>query len=310
AGPARVRGGGSGRMSETMLSRRSPPARAAWAICRALLILAVSGLVGATLIRFAPGFGISEQELDPRLSAGSLEALRREHSTGQDLPAFYIGYLGGLVRGDAGQSTLYGQPVSALVRERLPLTLRTVGVGLALGWSLALSLGAASALMRRTGVLLGSLAISGTLLSVPSAVIATVCLVAGFPPGAAIAAVVFPRVFPHVYEQLRAALVRPHVLMARAGGLSRTRVFALHVVPTALAPIAALAGVSMALAFGASIPIEALADSAGIGQLAWRAALGRDLPILVTVTLLLTAVTVMANLLADVAAARPAGRAS
>jgi peptide/nickel transport system permease protein len=69
-------------------------------------------------------------------------------------------------------------------------------------------------------------------------------------------------------------------------------------------PLVALAGVSVTLAFGASIPIEALSDSPGIGQLAWRAALGRDLPVLVTVTLLLTVVTVVANIIADIAMAR------
>jgi peptide/nickel transport system permease protein len=71
-----------------------------------------------------------------------------------------------------------------------------------------------------------------------------------------------------------------------------------------LMPLVALAGVSVTLAFGASIPIEALADSPGIGQLAWRAALGRDLPVLVTVTLMLTVVTVFANIIADIAMAR------
>jgi peptide/nickel transport system permease protein len=61
------------------------------------------------------------------------------------------------------------------------------------------------------------------------------------------------------------------------------------------------------LAFGASIPIEALSDSPGMGQLAWRAALGRDVPVLVTVTLLLTAVTVFSNVIADIAMARAGG---
>jgi len=71
------------------------------------------------------------------------------------------------------------------------------------------------------------------------------------------------------------------------------------VVPPALVPLIALAGVSVPLAFSASIPVEALADAPGIGQLTWQAALGRDLPVLVTVTLLLTVITVVGNLAAD-----------
>jgi peptide/nickel transport system permease protein len=72
-------------------------------------------------------------------------------------------------------------------------------------------------------------------------------------------------------------------------------------------PLVALAGVSVTLAFGASIPIEALSDSPGMGQLAWRAALGRDIPVLVSLTLLLTAVTVFANVMADIAMTRAGG---
>ncbi|MFZ0396306.1 MAG: hypothetical protein WCF17_07435 [Terracidiphilus sp.] len=51
-----------------------------------------------------------------------------------------------------------------------------------------------------------------------------------------------------------------------------------------------------------SIPLEALCDSPGIGQLAWQAALSRDLPLLVNLTMLFTLVTLGANLAADLIA--------
>jgi peptide/nickel transport system permease protein len=146
-----------------------------------------------------------------------------------------------------------------------------------------------------------SVGVNGVLLSIPSAVLATVCLLLSLPTATAIAAVAFPRVFPYLYEQFRANLAKPHVIMARARGLSPVRVFLFHVVPSALAPVVALSGVSVTLAFGASIPVEVLADSPGLGQLAWRAALGRDLPVLVMITLMLTAITVLANALAEIA---------
>jgi ABC-type dipeptide/oligopeptide/nickel transport system permease component len=62
----------------------------------------------------------------------------------------------------------------------------------------------------------------------------------------------------------------------------------------------ALAGVSISLAIGVSIPVEALCGIAGIGQLAWQAALGRDLPLLVTLTVIVTIVTLSANMLSDI----------
>lgn len=268
---------------------------------RGLAILAISGLFGAALVRLAPGFGIDERALDTRFSARSLESIAGERSGEKNPVGFYVRYLGGLLRGDAGQSVVFGQPVGGLIRERLPVTILSVMQGIVLGWAGALLLGAAAAVTRRATVLAGTMAINGALLSIPSAVLATVCLLVRLPPSIAIAAVVFPRICPHAYEQLRATLVAPHVVMARARGLHPARLFCFHVLPSALPPLAALAAVSVTLACGASIAIEALSDSPGIGQLAWRAALGRDLPVLVAVTLLLTAITVGANIAAELA---------
>jgi len=152
-----------------MLSRWSP----VWVLCRAAGIILLSGLAGATLIRFAPGFGIHEQALDPRLSAETLQALERERAGERNPAAFYWHFLTGLARGEAGQSLVFNQPVSRLIRERAPSTIRTVIAGLVLGWAVALLLAAASVLSRRTGAVLISTALSGLLLSVPSAVVAT-----------------------------------------------------------------------------------------------------------------------------------------
>ena len=62
----------------------------------------------------------------------------------------------------------------------------------------------------------------------------------------------------------------------------------------------ALAGITISLALGASIPVESLCGLPGIGQLAWQAALSRDLPLLVNLTVLVTLVTLLANSGADV----------
>jgi peptide/nickel transport system permease protein len=217
---------------------------------------------------------------------------------------FYVHFLGGLLRGETGRSVVFAQPVSTLIRERAPRTFDTVMAGLGYGWGAAILLAVVATFSRRAVTLLGTMTISGMLLSVPSAVLATICLLGGLSPAVAIAAVVFPRIFPNAYEQLRAGLAAPHVLTARARGLSATRIFLFHIVPSALMPLIALGGVSVTLAFGASIPVESLADSPGLGQLAWQAALGRDLAVLVTITLLLTAITVAANTFADLVLVR------
>ena len=56
--------------------------------------------------------------------------------------------------------------------------------------------------------------------------------------------------------------------------------------------------------------IVATCDSPGIGQLAWQAALGRDLPLLVNMTLLVTLVTLGANSVSDLTSKAFARRAA
>jgi peptide/nickel transport system permease protein len=61
----------------------------------------------------------------------------------------------------------------------------------------------------------------------------------------------------------------------------------------------ALAGISVSMAFGAAIPVETLCGLPGIGQLAWKAAIARDLPVLVSLTMMITVVTQVCNAISD-----------
>jgi peptide/nickel transport system permease protein len=118
-------------------------------------------------------------------------------------------------------------------------------------------------------------------------------------------------VFPRLHRYIRSLLVRsydqPYVLAARARGLGNGTIFWRHALPVAAPPLLALLGVSFAIAFGAAIPIEALCDSPGVGQLAWQAALSRDLPLITNVTLVICLVMLATNLLADLAGRALAG---
>src|SRR6266581_2549469 len=105
-----------------------------------LLTALLGGLLGATLVRFGPGFGVDERELDTRLHEDSIQALRRSHSEERNLLQFYASYLAGAARGHLGVSHSFGRPVTQLFAERLPVTLRTVALGLAGGWMLGLLL--------------------------------------------------------------------------------------------------------------------------------------------------------------------------
>ena len=141
---------------------------------------------------------------------------------------------------------------------------------------------------------------SGAFLCIPAAVLALASVVLNAPGYLAIALIVFPKIYRYSMNLLAKTYGLPHITAARARGLGELRILARHVLPVAGPQIISLAGISVSVALGAAIPVESLCGLAGIGQLAWQAALARDLPLLVNLTVLVTLVTLLANSSADV----------
>lgn len=266
-----------------------------------LAVLLLSGFLASTMVRMAPGFGMDERLLDARLSEDSRAAIAREGQVQGGILASYGEYLRRLARGDLGESVSLGRPVGELLRERAAVSLQSGAAGLGLAWGMALAGVAVLEWRRSRWMERGSALASGALLCLPAAVVAVGCVYLGWSAAAAIAAILFPRLFRYARNLAAAASRAPHVLAAEAMGLRRGAVLRWHVAAPVAPELVALAGVSVSMAVGAAIPVEALCDSPGVGQLVWQAALARDIPVLVNVTLLITALTTGANLLADVA---------
>jgi peptide/nickel transport system permease protein len=260
----------------------------------------LGGLLSATLVRLAPGFAVDEQQLDPRLNTDSVRVLRETRLEQRNILRFYFHSLQRAAHGDLGTSLSLGQPVSHLLRERAPLTLRLVGVGLLLSWAAALALAFSAAWLRVSAYDALTTVISGSLLCIPAAVLALLSVLWNVPGALAVALLVFPRVYRYTRNLLAKAHALPHIITARAKGLTELRILFWHVVPVVGPQLLAVAGVSVSIAIGAAIPVEALCGLAGVGQLAWQAALARDLPLLMNLTILVTLVTLLANSGADV----------
>jgi len=273
-------------------------------ILRHGLMLAATALLGgflsATLVRLSPGFGVDERQLDPRLNSKSIQALRESRREQRNIFQFYFHSMQRAVYGDLGTSISLGQPVSRLLRQRAPLTLRLVGIGLLLSWTLAMALALSAAGLRIPAYDALTTLISGVFLCIPAAVLALLSVLWNVPGALAIGLIIFPRVYRYARNLLAKAYSQPHIVTARAKGLSEARILFWHVVPVAGPQLLAVGGISVSLAVGAAIPVEALCGLAGIGQLAWQAALARDLPLLVNITVLVTLVTLLANSGADV----------
>ncbi len=231
-------------------------------VARILLTVLLGGILGATLLRVAPGFGVDEEELDSRLNDQSIRALRQEQQTDTNVLTFYFRYLDRMLHGDLGISRTLRRPVSELLRERLPETAKSVTLSLALGWALSLALVILALMSRSWSVDLFGSVISGFLLCLPAAVLSVLFVLTRAPARLVLSLIVFP----NVYRYVRNLLVR-----------------------------SASQGVSVSLALTAAIPVEALCDLPGIGQLAWKAALGRDLYLLVNLTMVVTVITLLAN---------------
>jgi peptide/nickel transport system permease protein len=273
-------------------------------IARHGLILVATALLGgflsAAMVRLAPGFDTDEAALDPHLSSQSIQALRQARTGQHNIFRFYLHSLQLAMHGDLGTSISLKQPVRVLFQDRFPLTLRLVSLGLLMGWAAVTALAFTTALLRVTAYDLLATFLTGLLICIPAAVLALLSVLWNIPGALAIALIIFPRDYRYAHNLINKAYSLPHIVTARAKGLSELRILFWHVVPSAGPQLLALAGVSVSLAIGAAIPVEALCGLAGIGQLAWQAALARDLPLLMNITVLVTLVTLLANSSADV----------
>ena len=273
-------------------------------IARHGLILIATALLGgflsAGMVRLAPGFDTDEAALDPHLRSESIQALRQARTDQHNIFRFYLRSLQLAIHGDLGTSISLKQPVSTLIQDRFPLTLRLVSLGLLMGWAAVMALAFTTVLLRVTAYDLFAIFLTGLLICIPAAVLALLSVLWNIPGALAIALIIFPRDYRYVHNLLNKAYSLPHIITARAKGLSELRILLWHVVPSAGPQLLALAGVSVSLAIGATIPVEALCGLAGIGQLAWQAALARDLPLLMNITVLVTLVTLFASSSADV----------
>lgn len=257
----------------------------------------LGGILTATLVRTSPGFTSDERLLDPRFDAASREAIEAEHAADSSLLHFIERHMANMLRGDWGVSPSLKAPIAALIRSRWPVTAELMAIGIAGGWVLAFGFALTAVLNPAWGRLGGALSV--TTISIPAAALAVLLFCAHGPVRAIIALILFPRLFDYLRNLLADTYAQPHVLLARAKGVGPVRLLARHILPVCAPQFLALAGISASMAFGAAIPVETLCDLPGLGQLAWKAAIARDLPVLVTLTLLITLLTQICNSLAD-----------
>ena len=299
-----------------------------------LTLLLVTFLV-ALLIEVAPGDALTDEtagEALHGLSPAAIAELQRLYHLDQPVHRRYAMWLGDVLRGDLGRSLASRRPVTAVIAERLPVTLLLNVLALAAMVGISLPLGSAAAL--RPGGPLDRLAGGGTYLlySLPvfwaGLLLQTVFAVrldwlplAGLATGTGgtpvgghplldrAAHLVLPVIclsYPglaYLSRFVRATLLDSAavegVLAARARGMSPWEVVWRHGIRQAAVPMLTLAGFLLPGLVSGSVIVETVFSIPGLGRLLVDAALGQDVPVVMALTLLGGVATVGGMLCAD-----------
>ena len=231
----------------------------------------------------------------------------------------------GVLQGDLGTSIFTNLPVTTLIAQRVGPTVSLTVMALIITLSFAIPLGVLAA--SKVGSWIDRLVMVVAVLgfSVPSFVLAYMLILCfsvwlgwlpvqgyaslseGFAPF--IEHLILPSIaLGLIYGALIARITRAAMLevlsqdyirTAQAKGLTEGKVLVGHALRNAAIPIVTVIGLGIALLIGGVIVTETVFAIPGIGRLTVDAILRRDYPIIQGVTLILSAVYVVINLLVD-----------
>jgi ABC-type dipeptide/oligopeptide/nickel transport system permease component len=266
-----------------------------------VVVVLAGGFLAAALVRYSPGFDSIPEDLNPAVSPETLRALHQQHDRENVLPVFYARYLARAIRGDFGFSQNLKQPVTELLRQRIPVTARLIFWGTVGGWLLGGALAWMAVWTRRTGLEAAAFSLSGFFLAIPPAVLALAFFFYQAPLAPALSLALLPRIFGTLRVFLEDCYSSPALLAARSRGVGPFVIAARYVVFAITPQLIALFGAGLMLAFGLAIPIEALCGVPGLGALALEGAVSRDMPLLCGMALIVTLLVTLVHAVGDVA---------
>lgn len=265
---------------------------------------------------------------DPKLSVAERAAIETRLGLDQPATVQYTRWLGRAVRGDLGASFLYQTSSLATIGARLPQTLLLAGTALLLTIGVGIPLGISAA--ARPGSFLDRFVTlsSGIALAVPAfwlglmSILVFAVWARALPAGGAVtegdvvgladrvrhlllpalvlAAAGCAEVVRYTRSAARTTLALPFIQAARARGISPRRILWRHVLPHALLSVVTVIGLQLPRLVGGAAITETVFSWPGMGRLGVEAALGRDYPLVMAVTLVVSAGVVIASIVADV----------
>ncbi len=291
-----------------------------------LMLLTLFGIsvVIFVLLRLVPG-NIADILFDSAGMVNPAEKLKIEHELGLDrsLVAQYLGWIGGLFRGDLGYSYVSEKPALDEILPRIPITAKLAGLSLVFSVAIGVPMGVVSA-VRQNGVLdylVRLVSLSG--LSIPAfwlGLLILMVFVAHFGslpiytatpatwwdavllysiPALAVgfrsSALIMRLTRSSMLEVMRQDFIRT----ARAKGASDAAVNYRHALGNAILPVVTVIGIEAAFLVGGLIVTETVFNIPGVARFLVEAIKWRDYPIVQNLVMFIAVVVVLVNFIVD-----------
>jgi peptide/nickel transport system permease protein len=258
----------------------------------------------------------------------ALAALQNQLNLNDSLLGQYFSWLGGLLHGSFGDSLAAQEPVAQLLGPPLLNSAVLVFCAAVVSIPVSIAIGAWSALKREKTfdhvssnlmLVLASLTefVVGILLVMlfATTVFNWLPAISSVPPGSHPwddpKILILPTltlviaVAPYVARIMRASTIEvlesDYVEMARLKGLPERTVLVRHAMPNAIGPVFQVIAINLAYLAGGIIVIEYVFNYPGIGSILQQSVVNHDLPVVQALAMLIAAVYVVLNLLADIA---------
>ncbi|ASR39217.1 peptide ABC transporter permease [Prauserella marina] len=288
-----------------------------------LWLVTVLVFVATLLLPGDPARAILGQQATPERIAALHDQLNL------DAPVWerYLSWLGGVFTGDLGTSTASQGPVNDLLGDRIGASLVLLVTAAVLSTLIGLALGTWTAVKRGRAADHTVSGISLVIAALPEFVIGVALIVllsttvfpllpsvTLAPPGEPVwsqpAQLILPVltltlvVTPYITRMMRATMSEVldsgYVEMARLKGIPERTVLTRHALPHAIGPVAQVIALQLAWLAGGVVVVEFLFRYPGIGQALIDGVNNRDVEVVQAITLIIAAVYIVVNLLADI----------
>ena len=298
-------------------------------VAQSVIVLALMSFAIYALIGLMPGDPIDLMiSADPKMTPEDAARLRELYGVDKPVVERYANWLAAALGGDLGYSRLYAAPVLDVLLPALGNTLILLGLTLVLSLAIGLPAGVVAALRpySRTDYAINLFAFAG--ISVPAfwlglLLIIVFAVILGVLPaggtetvgGAAfwdrakylvlpVANLTLASVGGHT-RYMRAAMMetlrQDYIRTARAKGAGRARVVLGHALRNAMIPVVTIIALQFGYLFSGALITETIFAYPGMGKLIFDSIMGNDFNLALVALLFATLVTLVGNLLADVA---------